>query len=135
MCYTLHWLIDWCLTPTLAIFQLYHGIYKFSSFKTVLPESSKVQYYNFLIYSLNLIYIRPCKINYLVLRYRCVGKKSAAVLYLSPNKNKYNSQKVSVQIFAPFNLNWSKRDGSNFTLKEFGTLLCFPLIVRSHYFR
>jgi hypothetical protein len=36
--------------PTLAIFQLYHGIYKFSSFKKVLPESTKVQYYNFFIY-------------------------------------------------------------------------------------
>ena len=24
------WLIDWCLTPTLAIFQLYHGIFVYS---------------------------------------------------------------------------------------------------------
>jgi hypothetical protein len=77
----------------------------------------------------------PCKINYLVLRYRRVGKKSAAGLYLSPNKNKYNGKKLHVQMFTPFNLNWSKRDNSNFTLKEFGTLLCFPLIVRSRYFR
>jgi hypothetical protein len=22
-----NWLIDWCLTPTLAIFQLYRGVY------------------------------------------------------------------------------------------------------------
>jgi len=80
---------------------------------------------------IKLTTIRPCKINYLVLRYRRVGKKSAAGLYLSPNKNKYNGKKVRVQIFAPL----SKRDNSNFTLKEFGTLLCFPLIVRSRYFR
>jgi hypothetical protein len=79
--------------------------------------------------------IRPCKINYLVLRYCCVGNKSAAGLYLSPNKNKYNGKKGCIQFFAPFNLNWSKRDNSNFTLKEFGKLLCFPLIVRSRYFR
>ena len=49
--------------------------------------------------------LRPCNINYLVLRYRCVFKKSAIGLYLSPNKNKYNGKKVCVQIFAPFNLN------------------------------
>ena len=49
--------------------------------------------------------LRPCKINYLVLRYRHVSKKSAAGLYLSPSKNKYNGKKVCVQIFAPFSLN------------------------------
>ena len=49
--------------------------------------------------------IRPCKINYLVLRYCCVGNKSAAGLYLSPNKNKYNGKKGCVQFFATFNLN------------------------------
>jgi hypothetical protein len=49
--------------------------------------------------------VRPCKIYYLLLRYRCVGKKSAAGLCLSPNKNKYNGKKVCVQIFAPFSLN------------------------------
>ena len=52
-----------------------------------------------------LMLLRPCKINYLVLRYHHVGKKSAAGLYLSPNKNKYNGKKVCVQIFVPFNLN------------------------------
>jgi hypothetical protein len=34
-----------------------------------------------------------------------VSKKSAAGLYLSPSKNKYNGKKVCVQIFAPFSLN------------------------------
>ena len=24
--YQIHWLIDWCLTPTLAVFQLYRGV-------------------------------------------------------------------------------------------------------------
>ena len=41
--------------------------------------------------------LRPCKLNYLVLRYCRVCKKSAAGLYLSPSKNKYNGKKVCVQ--------------------------------------
>ena len=61
---------------------------------------------NFFFYWLKLemfslkskLFVRPCKINYLVLGYRCVGKKLAAVLYLSPNKNKCNSKKVHIQI-------------------------------------
>jgi hypothetical protein len=49
--------------------------------------------------------VRPCKINYLVLRYRRVGKKSAAGLYLSPNKNKYNGKKKSAFKFSRL-LSW-----------------------------
>ena len=48
--------------------------------------------------------VRPCKINYLVLRYRHVGKKSAAGLYLSPNKNKYNGKKSLRSNFRAFYL-------------------------------